>query len=282
MNFSHLYCFMSVATHESITLAAKELFISQPAASKSIKQLENELGVKLFDRKGRNLKLNQQGRIFFTYVSDSLELLNRGISTVKSKGRNNTMINVLFTVGSPFIAEIAVRIKEKMPDIQLNIRQQKNLQKDLKQFDFVISSQQIRDFSSIPLLTEPIELGWKKNSFEITDTNSLIDFVKFDFVSLSDSTELQQQISTFLDNINIPLNFKYQSDEPATVRQLIQSGLGIGFIPKISWHHIDDSIELRKIDDKNLQRTIYLNTPHTTLSLEQQNFKNEVIDVFRA
>lgn len=83
MNLTTLKYFISVASLGSITEAAQEAYVSQSAVSKTIKQLEEEIGVKLFDREGRTIKLNQQGKLFYSYVSDSLNLLDRGIKAVQ-------------------------------------------------------------------------------------------------------------------------------------------------------------------------------------------------------
>ncbi len=62
MNLTTLKYFISVASLGSITEVSKEAYVSQSAVSKTIKQLEEEIGVELFDREGRTIKLNQQGK----------------------------------------------------------------------------------------------------------------------------------------------------------------------------------------------------------------------------
>ncbi|MQS97976.1 LysR family transcriptional regulator [Companilactobacillus halodurans] len=79
MQLNQLKYFVVVANQESITKAAKILYVSQPAVSKTIGQLEDELETTLFDRTGRTLKLNRAGKLFYSYVNDSLEELNRGV-----------------------------------------------------------------------------------------------------------------------------------------------------------------------------------------------------------
>ena len=72
MDFQKLSYFMAVAKHEHITNAANEMNISQPALSRIISQIEEELGVKLFDRGGRQLHLNQCGKAFLTFCTRTL------------------------------------------------------------------------------------------------------------------------------------------------------------------------------------------------------------------
>ena len=72
MNLSQLYYFRKLAELQHYTKAAKELYISQPALSDAIKSLERELGVPLFKREGRNVRLTRYGREFADYVGRAL------------------------------------------------------------------------------------------------------------------------------------------------------------------------------------------------------------------
>jgi DNA-binding transcriptional LysR family regulator len=68
----HLRNFKAITEQNNLTRAAELLHISQPALSASLSKLENELGVRLFDRVGRNLQLNQYGNIYINYVNQAL------------------------------------------------------------------------------------------------------------------------------------------------------------------------------------------------------------------
>lgn len=84
MNLSQLYYFSKLADMQHYTRAAKELFITQPTLSGSISSLESELGVALFQKKGRNVELTKYGAEFLGYVNASLEQLDKGVAVMKS------------------------------------------------------------------------------------------------------------------------------------------------------------------------------------------------------
>ena len=283
MNLTGLKYFVSVASLGSVTEAAKLAFVSESAISKTIRQLEEEIGVKLFDRQGRTIKLNQQGQVFYSYVSDSLNLLNRGINAVQtSKEGQTSQINVLFTVGSPLIPVIALKMQKVLPNVSLNIHQRTTFAKDLRQFDFVISSNKVPHFTAIPLLKEDIMIGWRKNFMHGKHFLAAKDLENYIFVGESDETELQQTINKYLKEHDLKLNFKYQSDEPATVREMVVAGLGMGFIPKITWGSFFDNydmLDIARIIPTSPQRTIYLNTPYEKLNDIQRLFSNEIANV---
>lgn len=83
MNLSQLYYFRKLAELQHYTRAAKELFITQPTLSGSISTLEQELGVSLFQKAGRNVELTKYGAEFLTYVNASLEQLDKGVAIMK-------------------------------------------------------------------------------------------------------------------------------------------------------------------------------------------------------
>lgn len=78
MNLQQLYYFKTIAELEHYTQASKQLCISQSSLSHSITDLEKELGVSLFVRQGRNVRLTKSGAFFLDYVTQSLDILEEG------------------------------------------------------------------------------------------------------------------------------------------------------------------------------------------------------------
>ena len=74
MKIRHLRIFNAVCEEESITEAAEKLYISQPAVSNAIRELENFLGIHLFDRISRSIYLNETGKLFLAKVNKVLDL----------------------------------------------------------------------------------------------------------------------------------------------------------------------------------------------------------------
>lgn len=85
MNLNQLYYFKKLAQLQHFTQAAKELYITQPTLSGSISSLEEELGVELFRKDGRNMKLTKYGTDFYKYVSTAINELEKGIEVTKEK-----------------------------------------------------------------------------------------------------------------------------------------------------------------------------------------------------
>ena len=77
MKLSQLQYFKTVAETGKISLAAKKLYVSAPALSIAIANLESELGVKLFDRSNNQIRLNEQGKVYLGYVNKILADLSQ-------------------------------------------------------------------------------------------------------------------------------------------------------------------------------------------------------------
>ncbi|MBQ6812714.1 MAG: LysR family transcriptional regulator, partial [Agathobacter sp.] len=77
-NLSSYWIFYTVANAGNISKAAKELYISQPAISKSIQKLEESLNCKLFSRSSRGVILTDEGNLLYDHVKEAFETLNVG------------------------------------------------------------------------------------------------------------------------------------------------------------------------------------------------------------
>lgn len=99
MDLLQLKYFREIARDGSITKAAERLTISQPALSKTLRNLETELGLLLFDRVGRGIRLNADGQYFFEAVDRALNVLEEATQNLKSRGamenRTVTLINLI-------------------------------------------------------------------------------------------------------------------------------------------------------------------------------------------
>jgi LysR family pca operon transcriptional activator len=103
IKFRHLQCFLEVARQGSVINAATTLAVSQPAVSKTLRELEDTLDVKLFDRAGRGIRLSRFGEVFLRYAGASVTALRQGVESIaqaRAKGGFAINIGALPTVSS--------------------------------------------------------------------------------------------------------------------------------------------------------------------------------------
>ena len=137
MNLQQLEYFKVIAETKKITAASKELSISQPALSKAISKLEEELDVKLFERDGRNIKITKYGEVFLKYAESALADIDRGIKKIEGmKAGNDQVISVAATncIGISFIPFVISEFLNQHGHIKFNfnIRDIDDLLNDLR------------------------------------------------------------------------------------------------------------------------------------------------------
>jgi DNA-binding transcriptional LysR family regulator len=104
MDIAQLQYFRIVATLQQVTKAAEELNISQSALSQSITRLEEELGVELFERYGRCIRLNEYGKAFLPEVEQTLASLEKGrrlLKGMQAQSGNSVVIIASALLGFP-------------------------------------------------------------------------------------------------------------------------------------------------------------------------------------
>lgn len=118
----HLSCFWEVARHKSVVAGADALHISQPAASKTIKELEDILGGALFDRSHRNLILSPLGDTFFRYAATALAALRQGITAVRGADEDPILrVGALPTVSAGILPKAVLSLLKDYPNHRCRI-----------------------------------------------------------------------------------------------------------------------------------------------------------------
>lgn len=116
--------FREVAEAGNISVAAKNLYISQSAVSQSVKQLETELQVRLFSRSPRGVTLTGEGQLLYDYVRSALTLLQTGedkLSQTRELLMGNLVIGASDTVTSWFLTPYLEAFHREYPGIRLKI-----------------------------------------------------------------------------------------------------------------------------------------------------------------
>lgn len=124
MNERQLRIFYEVSTKLNMTEAANSLYITQPAVSQTIKEIENELGVKLFDRLAKKLFLTTEGEIFATYSRRILNLYdecNEVIKSMKNVEFGKLKIGASTTIGIYILTDIIGKYTKLNKNIDVSI-----------------------------------------------------------------------------------------------------------------------------------------------------------------
>ncbi|MEH7355121.1 LysR family transcriptional regulator, partial [Neobacillus drentensis] len=122
MEIKQMKYFCKVAEFKSFTKAAKELFVSQPAITNCIHQLENELNVKLFTRTTKKVSLTHEGKLFLNRVKPILSDISSSIDEIKSCNKCLTL-ELSYLMHNPIFLQSLLQFKKNYPDLCLKIKE---------------------------------------------------------------------------------------------------------------------------------------------------------------
>ena len=124
MELRHLRYFLRAAELLHFTRAAESLYVSQPSLSAQIKQLEDELGVELFARVGRNVRLTEAGQLFVNYARQAVQTMEKGeeeLSALQGLLRGNLRVVAIPEFGSIMLPELIVQFQDHYPNVYVKL-----------------------------------------------------------------------------------------------------------------------------------------------------------------
>lgn len=240
MEFKQLIYFKKVAELEHITKAADELIVSESHLSRIISELENDLGVKLFDRKGRGIQLNPCGFTLYKNVLNIINSIDEAKKQVKtSYQKQRSQLTVITNVGAYFPG-LLKRLSEIAPD--LNLKQYSAPRNELIKnlgagtVDFAICCPPINDelqFTSTILHTEAVVVIYPKNHWlEGHKTVSLKQLKDEAFVSVVQGYGARDAVEVSYSSAGILPNIIIETGDTIMVFKYVYEGLGIALVPK--------------------------------------------------
>ncbi|WP_039054747.1 transcriptional regulator CynR [Enterobacter sp. Bisph1] len=159
--------FLAVAEHQGFTHAAAALHVSQPALSQQVRQLEESLGVQLFDRSGRKTRLTDAGEVYLLHARRAAQMLEEGKRALHDVGdlsRGTLRIAVTPTFTSYLVGPLIEAFHRKYPKITVQIHEvaQEQMEKQLlaDELDVGIAFEEghAADIEAQPLMVETLAL----------------------------------------------------------------------------------------------------------------------------
>ena len=250
MELRVLRYFLETAQEGNMTRAAQRLFISQPTMSKQLKELEKELGTKLFVRSNYNIRLTEAGMLLRERAEDILSLVEKTEAEFKSLEEINSGD---IYVGAPesesmsLFAEIVCRLQQDYPKIRCNIYSGnmddvcEKLDKGLLDFAIVMNYVDLMKYNYLPMLTEdrwgvimrrddPLAI---KDSFTISELRTLPLICSKQWVD----QEFPQWFRSDLDEVNIVATYNL----PFNGAVMAKSGMGYAMMLDNLVHTGEDS-----------------------------------------
>lgn len=265
MELLQLQYFRTVARLEHMTKAAEEIRIAQPALSKTIARLEKDLGVPLFDRKGKTIQLNLYGKAFLKKVESALILLEEGRREVEDlAGMDHGRVHLATTTHKCF-SDLISSFISLHPNISMQIIQASSEDKVKKllnvDLDFCITFPPIQhqEIEGYTFLTEKILLAVPlSHPFAQRNSIHLNKIANDSFINFASENPFRKMTDQFCRKAGFVPKVVCEVDEYPAIIQFIQAGVGVAFLPETLVDDQENRFHLLHIDEPICQRTYQL------------------------
>ncbi|MFF2529634.1 LysR family transcriptional regulator [Brevibacillus sp. NPDC058079] len=287
MELLQLQYFLTVARMEHMTEAARSLHVTQSSLSKTIQRLEEDLGVPLFDRKGRKLRLNEFGSKFLCRVERALFELEQGKLELSdlSNPEHGTLELAVTTAST--LPNILREFRKKRPDIQFHVQmlttQEMVTLLHRGEVDFCLSSPPIQDddIECQIVFIDPILVAVPRGH-RLADRSivSLTELKDESFVGVKKGYGTRDFVDAICKSAGFAPTYVYEGDEPARLIQLVEAEIGIAFIPSTA-RDSREQIKYLQVENHELVREIALLWHRSRyISRAAQEFREVVVDYF--
>jgi DNA-binding transcriptional LysR family regulator len=270
MELRHLRYFVAVAEEEHIGRAAEHLEVAQPAVTRTVQQLERELGVTLLERRGRSVRLTATGRVFLTHARQALAEAEHAVRQARlaQSGRAGTL-NVGFVETATYSGVLPAIFREfraRTPEVQLelhalnSVEQWRALDRETLDVGFVYyrppDSQRL-EWRAITtdrvVLAVPSEHKLARAPrVRLRDLRT----EPFIWIPRSVSPGYYDAISEPLRRAGVELNVVQEAGRESTLLSLVSGGVGLSFVVAATRSRQPRDVVLRPVPDLNVTLSV--------------------------
>jgi len=261
LNFTlrQLQVFEKVASHLNYSRAAKELYLSQPAVSMQIKQLEGHIGLPLFEQMGKKIFLTEAGRELYHYsraIAQQLAEMEAVFSEMKGMEQGTLTLSVVNTANY-FTPRLLAKFCQQHPNINI-ILHVANRDAVLKQLgdnmtDLAIMGQPPDglDISSESFLDNPLVVISAPNHPLATRKRvKFTQLAKENFLSRESGSGTRSAMERIFAEHQIQPRISMEMETNEAIKQAVQAGMGLGIL---SMHSIELELETKRLAMLNVE-----------------------------
>ncbi|MBU5675404.1 LysR family transcriptional regulator [Alkaliphilus sp. MSJ-5] len=286
MDIKQLLYFVTVVNEGNITAASKKLHIAQPALSKQIKQLEEELNIKLFHRGPRKIALTDAGEILFTKANNMLELkysIKKELEDNKSGFKGTLKIGSISAISADLLENNVLEFYKKYNKIKYELYEGITPKIIDLLFSRVIEIGVVRTpfettgLETIYLRNEPMIAAYS-NDYDLDKLGDRISIEKLNGKPLIIYRRFENVITSAFQKSEINPYIFCKNDDSRTSLLWANAGLGVAIVPISSKNLVlANNLKYKIIDNQSLYTKIAIITlENATLSTVATNFLKEI------
>lgn len=269
MNLNQLYYFQTIAKLQHYHQAAIELNVSQPSLSRSIANLEDELGLFLFEKQGRNIVLTKYGKVFLEHVNkiiDELENTKKKMENMASSSHGHIDISYVAPLAKHYIPHIARRFLNIEENKHVTFSFTQNFTAEmieglkLDKFDVVFGSYASgeSDLYFFPILRQELVVIVPQNhELAKYDTLDIKEIESYDIIAYDRFSGLGKFTRKIFNQFGLNLNIICESSDEASISALVESDFGIALIAKVD--EIENlKVKIIKLTNENMHHDVHM------------------------
>ncbi len=300
LNLYQLTTFVTVISEGSMTAAADKLFLTQPAVSQQIRNLEEELGVELLVRGVRQIKATPQGEILYEHSRKILHHVQQAEIAIKSMGaelKGDVFMGTLNSLGLHLMSPIISRLLRHNPDLMVKVDYQKGEELiqnfKLGKVDVLILPETNKEFhfdmdenvESKFLNKEEMWLVCSGKDSAVPQQLSIEELSEHLIVKFSgEYPEFDRKVNEKMKATGKKYNVIFESSNVGTLKRVIETGIGLGFLPahavkkqvrsgRMNRIHVKDlsyEMDLVYYYKKNSEKKVLIETFYQALSQQEK------------
>lgn len=267
MTLNQLYYFEMIAKYENYRKAAEELYISQPSLSRSIASLEEELGVLLFEKTGRGIRLTKGGQLFLEYakrITDECDIVKNKMKELASDG-GKIDIGYVFPLASHYIPKKVRNFlnKEENKNVTFNFFQNHTsaIANKIKSGELDVGFggyMEREDFVFFPILkNEMVLITPKGHELGKKSTVSIQELNHYPVIGYDRESWLGNYTKNLYQRLSLHPNIVVECPDEHSIVALVSEDFGIALVPRIE--EVDENrVVIHKLDDIDLVHQTFM------------------------
>ena len=248
--------FQAVARHQHVSRAAAELHVAQPALSRSIARLEAELGVPLFDRQGRRVRLNRFGAMFLARAGRALDELDQGQHELHDAAGLAQGAVAIATETLRTVTDLVAGFLTEHPGVSVRLSQSSapvmSARLQVGEVDLCLASQPLpgSGLHTAELFSEEVLLAVPPGHHLARYARATVAMLAREPIVTTRPGYWQRTLTDRLfADVGTEPTIVCEGDEPYAIRGLISAGVGVGLMPAVArqlaqdppvgWLHLD-------------------------------------------
>ena len=252
MNIKKLKCFRAVVIHGSLVSAASIMNLSQPATSRLISTLEDELKLKLFKREKRRLVLTPEGKEFYREtekILSNLEDLPRIVREIKEGGTRTLRIVALARLANSLVSPALARFVKEHPGqrFSVDVRGHRDIEQWVagRHYDIAVALTKPCNHPAViqrPFFdTDAMAMIPRGHPLEAADAVSARQMAEHDIIALASGLRPRLQMEEIFQAAGVELNCKIETTSSVLACQMVAEGLGVTIIDRLTALAVDTS-----------------------------------------